>query len=350
MPPWWKKDHHFARCGCSGHRAVWVDGDHPLEWPCPPGVPGAGAGPTGAATDGCGADQERARERAARRRAAGGGASNRPAGDRLRGRQRRRYSGVGPGPGLRDWTPDRPAEAVARSSHWRPGGGGGSGPASGPRSMGLRDGRRPSASARAGGGASRTGRVAGARRCGGQPLLRSGRHREFRLGARDGVSVDHDGGAAALPTPPAERHRSDERLLPCATRRARPRPAPPARVQDPARAPRPAPGSARRGGVVHVRRAPVRAKQGRHTRGRSLPLAPGEAALRALRGRGAFGARREHRGPGVPHGLRGPLLCGLRDLRHPGLHALELLASPSSGCSQIGQRGAGGALAWPSSS
>ena len=53
---------------------------------------------TGAATDGCGSDQERARERAARRRAAGGGASNRPAGDRLRGRQRRRYCGVGPGP------------------------------------------------------------------------------------------------------------------------------------------------------------------------------------------------------------------------------------------------------------
>ena len=73
----------------------------PLNGHVPPDVPGAGAGPTGAATDGCGADQERARERAARRRAAGGGASNRPAGDRLRGRQRRRYSGVGPGPGLR---------------------------------------------------------------------------------------------------------------------------------------------------------------------------------------------------------------------------------------------------------
>ena len=262
MPPSRKKDHHFARCGCSGRRAVWVDGNHPLEWPYPAVVPGAGAGPAGAAPDGCGADQERARERAARRRAAGGGASNRPAGDRLRGRQRRRYGGVGRGPGRGERTPDRPAEAVARSSHWRPGGGGGSGPARGAGSMGLRDGRRPSASARAGRRAPRTGRVARARRRGGQPLLRSGRHREFRLGARDGVSVDHDGGAAAVPAPPAERHRSDERLLPCATRRARPRPAPPARVQDPARAARPASGSARRGGVVHVRRAPVRAKQG----------------------------------------------------------------------------------------
>ena len=72
--------------------------------------------------------------------------------------------GGGRGPGRGEWTRDRPAEADARSSHRRPGGGGGTGPARGPGSMGLRDGRGPSASARAGRGAPRTGGVARPRR------------------------------------------------------------------------------------------------------------------------------------------------------------------------------------------
>ena len=282
-------------------------------------------GGAGAAPHGCRAHQERARERASRGRAAGGRASNRSAGDRLRGRQQRRYGGAGRGPGHGERPRDRRAAADARSSRRRLGSGGGAGPARGAGSMGLRDGRGPSASARVGRRAPGAGGVARPRRRRGEPLLRPGRRREFRLGARDGLSLDHDGGAAAVPAPAPKRHGSDEWVLPGATRRPRPRSAPPARVQDPARTARPAPRPAGRGGVVHLRRAPVRSKQGGRARSGALPLAAREAALRPVWRCGSFRARREHGRPRLPHGLRRDLLRRVRRLRHPGVDALELL-------------------------
>ena len=173
MPPSRKKDHHFARCGCSGHRAVWVDGDHPREWPCPPGVPGSGAGPpepllsivvpTKNERDNVAALVERLEA----------GASHRRDGDRLRGRQRRRHARGGRG----RW----PQRTDARSCCCRSRTSGASaawaaavvqGLREARGSVGLRDGRRPSAPARADRGAARAGRVARARRRGGEPLLR----------------------------------------------------------------------------------------------------------------------------------------------------------------------------------
>ena len=191
--------------------------------------------------------------------------------------------------------------------------------------MGLCDGRGPTASARVGRRAHGAGGVARPRRRRGEPLLRPGRRRKLRLGAGDGLSLDHNSGADAVPAPASKRHGSDEWVLPGAPRRARPRSAPSARVQDPARTARPASGPASRGGVVHVRRAPVRSKQGGRARGGALPLVADEAALRTVWCCGSFRARREHGCPRLPHRLRRDLLRRVRRLRHPGLDAVELL-------------------------
>ena len=88
-----------------------------------------------------------------------------------------------------------------------------------------------------------------------------------------------------FPTAPPRCDRSDERLLPRAPRRHRCRRASAARVQDPARAADPQPGAPLRRGLVHLRRAARRPKQGDDSRGPSLPLAPRAAALRPLRAR-----------------------------------------------------------------
>ena len=147
-----------------------------------------------------------------------------------------------------------------------------------PRLVGLRHGRRPPAPAGAGRRAARAGRVAASSTSWSRAAT-AARRRLRSLGwARAMASRSTTSASAdAVPAPPARRERSDERVLPRAPRRRRPRGASAARIQDPARAPDPQSGAPHRRGVLHVRRASRRPEQGDHPRRPALPVAPRRA-------------------------------------------------------------------------
>ena len=203
--------------------------------------------------------------------------------------------------------------------------GGGPGAARRARSLGLRDGRRPPAPARADHRAAGAGRGARPRSRRREPLLRARRRGRLRLGARDGLALEHDGRAPAVPAPAARRDRPDERLLPGAPRRVALDQLRPRGLQDPARDPGPQPGAAGRRGVVRLRRAARRQEQGDDPRGGALPLAARAAALRALRRRRRVRPRGQHAGAGAPDRRRRAVLRRLGRHRDPGIDAVELL-------------------------